>query len=118
MTAGLVDLRPGDLDVRHRRGDPATFQLTIKEAGVPVDISARTYRGQLRRRPASTVAAEVTVTFTDAVHGILVVVLAEDVSLSLSGPYAWDFEQIVAGQRRTILAGTWTVDDDVTRDDP
>jgi hypothetical protein len=118
MSGALVDLRPGHLDVRHRRGDPATFQLTIKEGGIAVNITGRTYRGQLRRKPAATVSAEVTVTFTDAAHGVMAVVLLEDISLSLSGAYAWDFEQIIAGQRRTILAGTWTVDDDVTRNDP
>lgn len=114
----MVDLRPGRLDVHHRRGDPATFQVTIQEGGEAVDISGRTYRAQLRRKPAATVSAELTVTATDPENGVLVVVLAEDVSLSLSGPYAWDFEQIIAGQRRTILAGAWTVDDDVTRDEP
>lgn len=114
----LVDLRPGPLNVRHRRGDAVAFPLTIKEGGVAVDITGRTYQAQIRRRPNAALAAEVTVTATDAVHGVLAVVLDEDRSQALSGIYSWDFQQTVGGQPRTLLAGSWTVDDDVTRDGP
>lgn len=115
MAVPLVDLRPGRLDVRHTRGDAAAFQVTINEGGEPADITGRTYKAQIRRKPAAVVAAEITVTVTDAGEGVLVVSLDEDVSRSLSGIYTWDFEQTASGQRRTLLYGEWIVDDDVTR---
>lgn len=118
MATAVVDLRPGEVEVRHRRGDVVAFSLILNEDGDVADITGRTYRAQIRRKPAAAVSATPDVTVTDGPGGTLTVVLDEDASRALSGRYAWDLEQTVGGQRRTILAGTWAVDDDVTRDDP
>lgn len=116
MTTPTVDLRPGKLDIKVSRGDTDGIPLLIQEGGAPADLSGRTYAAQLRRSAANTTAVEVTVDTTDADTGTLVLRLEPDVTETLTGTYYWDLQQTVGGTVRTLLAGRWIFDPDVTRE--
>jgi hypothetical protein len=117
MANPTVDLRPGKLDIKVTRGDTDGIPIIIQEGGVAADLTGRTYAAQLRRAPSSTAVVDVTVDTTEAADGILILRLEPDVTETLTGIYHWDLEQTVGGTVRTLLAGRWTFDPDVTRDE-
>lgn len=116
MATPTVDLRPGKLDIKVSRGDTDGIPLVIQEAGVPADLTGRTYAAQLRRTASSSTAVEVEVDTTEAAGGILVLRLDPDVTETLTGIYQWDLQQTVGGTVRTLLAGRWIFEADVTRE--
>lgn len=113
-----IDKRPGVVNYAYRRGDTVAEPVTIQEGGVAADISSRTYRAQLRKTVAGEPYLAFTITMDGAASGELVMRLTADQTEPLSGPYFWDLEQTAGGVVRTILAGVWTFDADVTRDPP
>lgn len=115
MTA-TVDLRPGRLDIKTSRGDDVGVTLEIQESGSAANLTGRTFQAQIRRAVDSTTAVDVTVDTTGAATGILVLRLEDTVTDDLFGSYYWDLEQTVGGTVRTLLAGRWTFEKDVTRD--
>jgi hypothetical protein len=117
MTA-TVDLRPGKLDIKVTRGDTDGIPIVIREAGVPADLTGRTYAAQIRKTKNATAAIEVTVDTTAAAAGELVLRLEPAVTETLTGDYQWDLEQTIGGTVRTILTGRWIFDPDVTRETP
>jgi hypothetical protein len=110
-----VVFRPGVLNVRSVRGDTVALPITIQEDGVPADLTGRVYAAQLRRSKQSTTAVEIAVGTADAADGILVLGLDAAVTVDLSGSYVWDLEQDLDGVTRTVLAGKWRFNPDVTR---
>ena len=117
MANPTVDLRPGRLDIKVSRGDTDGIPIIIQEGGVAADLTGRTYAAQLRRSAAAATAIDVTVDTTEAANGILILRLEPAVTETLTGIYQWDLEQTVGGTVRTLLAGRWTFDPDVTRDE-
>ena len=115
MTTPTVDLRPGKLDIKVRRGDTDGIPIVIQESGSPADLTGRTYRAQLRKTVTTTTAVDITVDTTEAAAGTLILRLDPIVTAALAGDYAWDLEQDYGGTIRTIVAGKWTFDPDVTR---
>jgi hypothetical protein len=62
------------------------------------------------------VVVEVDVDTTDAATGQLVLRIDSADTEDLSGEYVWDLEQTIGGNPRTILAGKWAFEADVTRE--
>lgn len=116
MATPTVDLRPGKLDIKVSRGDTDGIPLVIQEAGVPANLTGRTYAAQLRRSASSSTAVEVEVDTTEAADGLLVLRLDPDITETLTGEYRWDLQQTIGGTVRTLLAGRWIFDPDVTRE--
>jgi hypothetical protein len=116
MTA-TVDLRPGKLNIKSTRGDTVALPITISEAGAPADLTGRTYLCQIRRTKPGDVIVEVDVDTTDAATGELVLRIDDADTEPLSGDYVWDLEQSIGDNPRTILAGKWNFDPDVTREE-
>lgn len=114
----ILDYRPAKLNRKGRRGDTIAEPITIKEAGVAADLTGRTYTSQLRRRPADDTAIDIDVDDTDAVDGIIVLRLDAATTAAMSGDYAWDLQQVTDGAVRTLAAGVWSFDYDVTRAAP
>jgi hypothetical protein len=113
-----VKVIPGKLNYVMTRGDDFAAQLTIQEGDplAPVDVSTRTYTAQIRATADSTtVIATFTVDMTDAATGIVVLRLADTVTDDLGGVYVWDLQQDTGGVIRTLVGGTFSVIDDVTR---
>jgi hypothetical protein len=117
MANPTVDLRPGKLDIKVSRGDTDGIPIVIQEGGVAADLTGRTYAAQLRRSKNSATAVDITVDTTEAATGILTLRLEPIITETLTGEYQWDLEQTVGGTVRTLLAGRWMFDPDVTRDE-
>lgn len=115
MATPTVDLRPGKLDIKVSRGDTDGIPLVIQEAGVAADLTGRTYAAQLRRTASASTAVTIDVDTADADTGVLVLRLDPDVTETLTGIYEWDLQQTIGGTVRTLLAGRWTFQPDVTR---
>ena len=111
-----VTILPAKLNYKITRGDDFADEVTIKENGVAVDVSARTYTAQVR---ATTEATDVVATFSidmsSAASGVVGFSIADTVTDDLLGPYVWDFQQDTAGVIRTLMGGTFIVQPDVTR---
>lgn len=116
MPTPTVDLRPGKLDIKVSRGDTDGIPLVIQEGGVPADLTGRSYTCQIRRTASTATATDVEVDTAEAATGILVLRLDPAVTETLTGTYLWDLQQTVGGTVRTLLAGRWIFDPDVTRE--
>lgn len=112
-----VSILPAKLSYKITRGDDFADVVTIKEAGVAVDVSTRTYTAQVRSsKNSETVVATMVIDMTDAATGQVGYSLADTVTDDLSGNYVWDFQQETAGGViRTLMGGSFFVDPDVTR---
>jgi hypothetical protein len=114
--AGSVDLGPAELNVRSLRGDTIALPFTITEAGQPIDITDRTYAAKIRKVGAKNATViTFTVDVTDAETGQIILRMAETVTANLGGSYSWDLQQTDEGAVRTLVAGEWTFDADVSR---
>lgn len=116
MTA-TVDLRPGKLNIKCTRGDTVALPIVINEAGAAADLTGRTYLCQIRRTKAGAVVVEVDVDTTTAATGEIVLRIANLDTEAFSGDYVWDLVQSIGDNPRTILAGKWTFEPDVTREE-
>jgi hypothetical protein len=112
-----VDLRPGKLNVKSSRGDTVALPIVINEAGAAADLTGRTFLAQIRRTKPGDVIVDIDVDDTDAATGELVLRIDSADTEPLSGGYVWDLEQTIGDNPRTILAGTWTFEPDVTREE-
>ena len=111
-----VDIRPAKLNYKITRGDDFADQVTIKEAGVAVNVSARTYTAQVRlTKDATTVVAQMVIDMTSAATGVVGFSVADTITDDMSGLYVWDFQQDTGGVIRTLMGGSFFVDPDVTR---
>jgi hypothetical protein len=111
-----VKITPAKLNYTIVRGDDFADQVTIKEGGVAVDVSARTFTAQVRSSvDATTVIATMTIDMSSAASGVVGYSIADTVTDDLSGSYVWDFQQDTAGVIRTLMGGAFVVLKDVTR---
>lgn len=111
-----VKILPAKLNYSITRGDDFADEVTIKENGVAVNVSARTYTAQIRATTEATdVVATFTIDMTSAASGVVGFAVADTVTDDMSGPYVWDFQQDTGGVIRTLMGGTFFVAPDVTR---
>lgn len=111
-----VTILPAKLNYKITRGDDFADEVTIKENGVAVNVSARTYTAQVRAtKDSTTVVATFTIDMTSAATGVVGFAIADTVTDDMSGTYVWDFQQDTGGVIRTLMGGTFFVDPDVTR---
>jgi len=109
---------PSTQNLTITRGDTEVIVITMKDAaGVPVNITGRTYRAQIRlTKDTSTVTGSFVCVVTGAATGEVTCTLTAGLSASFAaGKYYWDFEENNSGIVTTILAGTVTVLADVSR---
>jgi hypothetical protein len=112
-----VKVVPAKLNYTIVRGDDFADEVTIKEGGVAVDVSTRTYTAQVRSTAdATTVIATMSIDMASAATGVVGYSIADTVTDDLSGSYVWDFQQETAGGViRTLMGGSFVVLKDVTR---
>ena len=111
-----VTILPAKLNYKITRGDDFADEVTIKENGVAVDVSARTYTAQVRlTKDATDVVATFTIDMTSAATGVVGFAIADTITDDMAGPYVWDFQQDTGGVIRTLMGGSFFVDADVTR---
>jgi len=105
-------------DISIYQGDTYAHELRIKDsANANVNITSRTYTGQIRKkRNSDTVIATFSSTLTNAANGVLVMSLTSSNTANISaGSYVYDFQETNAGAVTTLITGTCIVTGEVSR---
>ena len=100
------------------QGDTYAHQLSLKDsANAVINISSRSYAGQIRKkRSSNTVTATFTTQITDGANGVVVFSLTPNVTSSMaSGSYVYDFQETNGAVVTTVLTGNVSVTGQVTR---
>ena len=110
----------GDVPLTIRTGDDESVTITFSDetTGLPINITGRTYRAQIRSASSSTtILASWTCAVTNGAAGILTLSLTDTRTSTLSPGFAvWDLEETTAGGIvSTPLAGRVSIVQDVTR---
>jgi len=105
-------------DISIYQSDTYAHELRIKDsANANVNITSRTYTGQIRKkRNSDTIAATFTSTLTNAANGIVVLSLtAASTSNIASGTYVYDFQETNGATITTLITGSCIVVGEVSR---
>ena len=109
---------PATRNIEIYQGDNYAHQLSLKSnANAAINITSRTYSGQIRKRRSSdTISATFSTEITDAANGIVVFTLLPAVTANLKpGTYVYDFQEVNSSVVTTILTGNAVVTGEVTR---
>jgi hypothetical protein len=114
MHSPRVDKRPGTYPLRLYRGDSYAWQIrgwTDPEHTSPIDLAGVTPRAEIRG-PAGTIELGATLTEPNVID----LELAAGWWSEIGSPARWDLELTYPdGRVYTVLAGSVTIDGDVTR---
>jgi hypothetical protein len=109
---------PASRNITIYQGDTYVHQLTLKDSSnAVINISSRTYAGQIRKRRSSdTPSANFTTEITDGANGVVVFSLTPEQTAGLkSGNYVYDFEETNGIVITTLVTGNVVVTGEVTR---
>ena len=109
---------PATRNIEIYQGDNYAHQLTLKNsANAVIDISSRTYSGQIRkRRTSDTISATFSSEITDGANGVVVFTLLPAATANLrAGTYVYDFQEVNGATVTTILTGNAIITGEVTR---
>ena len=113
MFESVSDPLPVDLFIY--RGDSGRFRVAVTDpAGNPLDISAATWRCDVRSNPDAQTTI-VSFTVNQAEPAIVEVVVDALKSALLVDQSVWDLEMTLGGEVQTLMAGTVHVHKDVSR---
>jgi hypothetical protein len=105
-------------DISIYQGDTYAHELRIKDsANANVNITSRTYTGQIRKkRNSDTISATFTSTLTNAANGIVVLSLSAASTANIaSGTYVYDFQETNGATITTLITGSCTIVGEVSR---
>ena len=117
-----ISLAPPKLDLAGiRAGDRNQIQMTLTTGGVPVDLTGVLLTAQARETVGTEVALTAVCTVTDPTHGVFTMrwpgnAVRDLVAGAPSWTGVWDLQMGTEDTAQTILAGSFTADNDVTRD--
>lgn len=106
------------VNIQIYQGDTYVHQLSLKDsANAAINISSRTYAGQIRKRSSSdAVTATFSAEITNGANGVVVFNLSSNITSNISsGSYVYDFQETNGAVVTTILAGNVVVTGQVTR---
>lgn len=109
---------PATRNIEIYQGDNYAHQLTLKNnANAVINITSRTYSGQIRkRRTSDTISATFSAEITDGANGIVVFSLLPAATANLRpGTYVYDFQEVNGATVTTILTGNAVITGEVTR---
>lgn len=109
---------PAERDIEIYQGDTYAHQLSLKNsANAVINITSRTYSGQIRKRKSSeTITATFSTEITDGANGVVVFSLTPATTANVSsGSYVYDFQELNGQVVTTILSGVVLVTGQVTR---
>jgi hypothetical protein len=109
---------PATRNIEIYQGDTYAHQLTLKDsANAVINITSRTYSGQVRkRRTSDTASATFSSEITDGANGVVVFTLLPAVTANLRpGTYVYDFQETNGSTVTTILTGSAVITGEVTR---
>lgn len=105
-------------DISIYQGDTYAHELRIKDsANANVNITSRTYTGQVRKkRNSDTIAATFTSSLTNAANGIVVLSLTAASTANIpAGTYVYDFQETNGAAVTTLITGSCIVVGEVSR---
>ena len=108
----------GTRNISIYQGDTYAHELRIKDsANANVNITSRTYTGQIRKkRNSDTINATFTSNITNAANGIVILSLtAADTANIASGTYVYDFQETNGATITTLITGSCIVVGEVSR---
>jgi len=111
-------MSPANLPLNIRIGDTETISVAIKDStGAAVNITGRTYAAQIRTTTdAATALATFSCSITNAAAGTLTATLSASTTAALTaGLGVWDLQETNSTTVTTLLAGSVTIVQDVTR---
>jgi len=100
------------------QGDTYAHELRIKDsANANINITSRTYTGQIRKkRNSETIAATFSSEITNGANGIVVMSLTSSNTANIAaGTYVYDFQETNGAAVTTLITGTVTVVGEVSR---
>ena len=109
---------PAERNIEIYQGDTYVHQLSLKtSANAVINISSRTYSGQIRkRRTSDTISATFSTEITDGANGVVVFSMLPATTADLrAGTYVYDFQELNGAVVTTILTGNAVVTGEVTR---
>jgi len=109
---------PGTRNIEIYQGDNYSHQVTLKNsANAVINITSRTYAGQIRKKRTSNVITSTFLTeITDGANGVVVFSLLPATTASITvGSYVYDFQETNGAVVTTLLTGAVTVLGEVTR---
>jgi hypothetical protein len=111
-------MSPANLPLNIRIGDTETISVAIKDStGAAVNITGRTYAAQIRTTTdAATALATFSCSITNAAAGTLAATLSATTTAALTAGLAvWDLQETNGTTVTTLLGGSVTISQDVTR---
>jgi hypothetical protein len=111
-------MAPANLPLNIRIGDTETISVAIKDStGAPVNITGRTYAAQIRTTTdAATALATFSCSIVSGADGTLTATLSASTTAALTaGLGVWDLQETSGTTVTTLLAGSVTISQDVTR---
>lgn len=109
---------PAERNIEIYQGDNYAHQLALKNnANAVINITSRTYSGQIRkRRTSDTISATFSAEITDGANGVVVFSLLPAATANLRpGTYVYDFQEVNGATVTTILTGNAVITGEVTR---
>lgn len=103
------------LDIHFVQGDSLSRVIQFTQSALPLDVSGWTITAQIRRRASSSTAVDFAIDMTDAASGLVGISITPEDAATLAENCVWDLQRIEDGDVRTYLAGSVTVDREVTR---
>lgn len=100
------------------QGDTYAHELRIKDsANANVNISTRTYTGQIRKkRNSDTAAATFTSEITNGANGVVVLSLTPAATANIAaGTYVYDFQETNGSTVTTLITGSAIITGEVSR---
>jgi hypothetical protein len=111
-------MAPANLPINIRIGDTETISVAIKDStGAAVNITGRTYAAQIRTTTdAATALATFSCSIVSGAAGTLTATLSASTTAALTAGLAvWDLQETNGTTVTTLLGGSVTIVQDVTR---
>jgi len=107
----------GKLNLVVEQGATFSRTVTVSNSGTPVNLTGKTLRGKLRRRPTDVAAAaDFTTAITNAAGGVFTISLAATTTSGLRAEdHYYDIELVDGATVTRLLEGTVYVSFEVTR---
>ena len=108
---------PGTLNFTHPQGSTLTKDFTITDSGgSAVNISSKTYAGQIRRRAEAPKLVDFTTSVTDGANGVFQISLTAAQTAALPAEdLLYDIEQTTGATVERIIEGVITISPEVTK---
>jgi hypothetical protein len=115
-----IDMTPAGLDLVLYAGDGADFQIDfVDEEQHPIDVSTYIWTAQIRKTRTSEEAADLEINVDQAAIGIIGIHISAVTTRGLAKTGQWDLQFTAPGRSEplTVLQGSVTCNQDVTRED-